>query len=66
MGEVVNFRYHRYGSDENYHKLMKESRQRKEEKEAEQVRLAKQVMGLIPGPYDTAPSEYCAPERDPA
>lgn len=39
---------------------------RREEKEAELVRLAKEVMGLIPGPYDNAPSEYCPPESDPA
>jgi hypothetical protein len=50
MGEVVQIRDYR----------------RKEEKEAELVRLAKQVMGLIPGPYDTSPSEYVAPESDPA
>ena len=50
MGEVVNIRDFK----------------RKEEKQAELVRLAKEVMGLLP---DTAPSEmipYHAPDQDPA
>lgn len=36
---------------------------RKEEKEADLVRLAKQVMGLVEGPWS---QPYSAPDKDPA
>jgi hypothetical protein len=42
---------------------------RREEAEAADVRLAKQVMGSVDGPWDalhadTAPAEYSAPTED--
>jgi hypothetical protein len=42
---------------------------RREEIEAADVRLAKQVMGFVDGPWDalhadTAPAEYSAPSED--